>query len=179
MARTITRTRRPLVDTVLAIVVRGKGGHERLVPMHPQVADVLTECRGFVFPGRGRAHLHPDVIGRSVSALLGPGWTMHTRSSRYPCCPEGGIVSDIVTLGEGPYGKVVWDKDDTQLVYVLTPCCNATGKGVEYSATFVACRACYRDVDPIYGDCEQARTSGDAREAGVRYFGLPPETPAP
>lgn len=33
----------------------------------------------------------------------------------------------------------------------LTPCCNASGKGVDYSASGVACRKCHEDVDWKYG----------------------------
>lgn len=43
---------------------------------------------------------------------------------------------------------------DTQppafLAYPLTPCCGASGKGGESG---VICRACYRPVDPMFGDC--------------------------
>jgi hypothetical protein len=48
--------------------------------------------------------------------------------------------------------------DDLYLVQVfydgvyslLTPCCNASGKGGEHG---VICRACYDDVDFIFGAC--------------------------
>lgn len=65
-----------------AILCRGKGGHERTVPMHPAIASVIEGAHGFIFPGRNRDHLHPDVVGRRVSALLGPGWTMHSLRHR-------------------------------------------------------------------------------------------------
>jgi len=52
-----------------------------------------------VFPGRGRAHLHPDVVGRCVSALLGPGWTMH--SLRHRAANDWLAVSgDLVAVQE-------------------------------------------------------------------------------
>jgi hypothetical protein len=54
---------------------------------------------------------------------------------------------------------VGWDRDGDLVVEFipghyapLTPCCNASGKGVTYSETGVACRACYVDVDGKYGD---------------------------
>ncbi|MDT7785571.1 MAG: magnesium chelatase family protein [Pseudonocardiales bacterium] len=40
---------------------------------------------------------------------------------------------------------------DPEYLIPLTPCCEATGKGVDYSDTGVACRRCYHDVDPKYG----------------------------
>lgn len=54
---------------------------------------------------------------------------------------------------------VGWDQDGDLVVEFLpgayaplTPCCHASGKGVTYSETGVACRACYVDVDGKYGD---------------------------
>lgn len=51
---------------------------------------------------------------------------------------------------------LVCDEDDkpadgTDYLTPLTPCCHATGKGVDYSTTYLACRHCRRDVDPKYG----------------------------
>jgi hypothetical protein len=34
------------------------------------------------------------------------------------------------------------------IVYLLTPCCQASGKGMQSG---VGCRACYRPVDSVYG----------------------------
>lgn len=36
------------------------------------------------------------------------------------------------------------------LVYPLTWCCAASGKGGEHG---VICRACHQPVDPMFGDC--------------------------
>jgi hypothetical protein len=41
-------------------------------------------------------------------------------------------------------------EDGAELLYPLTPCCQASGKGAETS-TGVMCRACYREVDVKYG----------------------------
>lgn len=74
-----------------ALIVRGKGGHGRVVPLHPLIAAELAGLEGYLFPGRAGAgtargelvgHLHPDTVGRAVSDLLGPGWTMHTLRHR-------------------------------------------------------------------------------------------------
>lgn len=37
-------------------------------------------------------------------------------------------------------------------IYPLTPCCEATGKGMD-TETGVGCRACYEEIDPIFGAC--------------------------
>lgn len=67
-----------------AIHVRGKGEHERLVPMHPTIADVVEGAEGYLFASdrHPAGHLDPDTVGRYVSALLGPGWSMHTLRHR-------------------------------------------------------------------------------------------------
>jgi hypothetical protein len=60
------------------------------------------------------------------------------------------------------YGKRVGhlESDDLYLVQVflcdgvytlLTPCCNASGKGSCNSDSGVVCRACYEEVDGIHG----------------------------
>jgi hypothetical protein len=42
------------------------------------------------------------------------------------------------------------DESPAYLAYPLTPCCGASGKG---GGNGVICRSCYRDVDPMFGDC--------------------------
>jgi hypothetical protein len=51
----------------------------------------------------------------------------------------GDVVIGVAELGEGAW-----------LAVPLTPCCGASGKGGGHG---VVCRKCYRDVDPMYGDC--------------------------
>lgn len=34
-------------------------------------------------------------------------------------------------------------------IYPLTPCCQASAKGLE---DCIGCRGCYREIDPLYGD---------------------------
>lgn len=46
------------------------------------------------------------------------------------------------------------------MIYRLTPCCKASGKGGAGSATGVCCRACYRDVPEMFG---WAALVGEAR----------------
>lgn len=64
--------------------IRGKGGHERLVPLHPDLAGHLRRAvtvvgDGWIFPARDpETHLTPRWIGRLVGRALGPGWTTHT-----------------------------------------------------------------------------------------------------
>lgn len=72
-----------LPDGSPALLVRGKGDNARTVPLHPQVAGFLEGLDGWLFPGRAATgHMDPDTVGRYVSALLGPGWTMHSLRHR-------------------------------------------------------------------------------------------------
>lgn len=42
---------------------------------------------------------------------------------------------------------------DVRLVYPLTDCCAASGKGSGDVMSGVVCRSCYREVPPLFGDC--------------------------
>lgn len=57
-----------------------------------------------------------------------------------PTTPTVTILGDVLNIG------LVAASDG--MVYLLTPCCQATGKGGERG---VVCRSCYKDVDDRYG----------------------------
>lgn len=83
VARIHGRDLTTLPDGAPALLVRGKGGNSRTVPVHPAVAAYLDGLRGWLFPGRAATgHLDPDTVGRYVSSLLGPGWSMHSLRHR-------------------------------------------------------------------------------------------------
>lgn len=73
-----------LHDGTAAVVLRGKGGRVRGVPLHPKVASALAGVHGFVFPSTRTpsGHLSPGALGDLVSDLLGPGWSGHTLRHR-------------------------------------------------------------------------------------------------
>jgi integrase/recombinase XerC len=63
------------------IRVEGKGGHERMVPLHPVLQEVLAGIDdGFLFPSEKNptGHMLPGSIGQRLGDLLGPGWSGHT-----------------------------------------------------------------------------------------------------
>jgi len=65
---------------------------------------------------------------------------------------------------DGENCNVVWDSEH-EMVYALTPCCNATGKGWDVE-TPVVCRHCYLSVSTAFGDCvPDVKTEKDARLA--------------
>lgn len=86
------------------LLVRGKGGKERWVPLHPQLQDeVLAELErrksgktgvgwryyvddispgDYLFPGK-YGHVQPDAVGKVLSRLLAGHWTGHTLRHRF------------------------------------------------------------------------------------------------
>lgn len=84
--------------------VRGKGGRDRLVPLHPDLSHALTSVvarrrqgtdpgtgwtvagtdPGWLFPSdRAGQHLSPDYVGRLITDALPHGWTTHTLRHRF------------------------------------------------------------------------------------------------
>ena len=76
--------RRDLVEDLLgwSLIVHGKGGKERLVPLPPWIAQHVAAADGWVFPGDVDGHLSPRWVGRLIGRLLGDGWTIHTLRHR-------------------------------------------------------------------------------------------------
>jgi hypothetical protein len=54
----------------------------------------------------------------------------------------------LFALAHSPGSNVVG------LLYRLTPCCEASGKGSADSQTGVVCRNCYKSVSHEFGDCD-------------------------
>lgn len=67
-----------------SLIIRGKGGKQRVVPVSDELADALQALpSGHVFPSRRGGHLSPEHVGKTVSALMPPGWSMHKLRHRY------------------------------------------------------------------------------------------------
>ncbi|MBV9923196.1 MAG: tyrosine-type recombinase/integrase [Pseudonocardia sp.] len=68
-----------------ALIVHGKGGKQRVVPITERLdKDIRAFCaHGFLFPGQDRGHLSPDYIGKILGALMPPGWSMHKLRHRF------------------------------------------------------------------------------------------------
>lgn len=90
--------------TADGLLVRGKGGRRRIVPVHHELAaavrrELELRARGShgsgwrfaehvrvdapLFPGRYGTGVSPDNVGRTLSRLLGPGWSGHTLRHRF------------------------------------------------------------------------------------------------
>lgn len=66
-----------------SLVVNGKGDKQRIVPLPDDLADLISACDGYVFPGRFDGHVEESYIGDRLSSLLGDGWTAHSLRHRY------------------------------------------------------------------------------------------------
>lgn len=66
-----------------SLLVHGKGGKLRRVPLADDVAAVLLAADGYVFPGQIDGHLSPDRVGKILKGLLPPGYTAHKLRHRF------------------------------------------------------------------------------------------------
>lgn len=67
-----------------SLLVHGKGGRERLVPIPDDLAFMLRRRGdGYAWPGADHGHLSPARVGELVSAALPDGWTCHTLRHRF------------------------------------------------------------------------------------------------
>lgn len=79
------------------LLIKGKGGKVRAVPLHPRLATQLEAERArhaagrhgsgyryngqvsaYVFPGQAGGHITPNALGKAASAALGDGWGLHS-----------------------------------------------------------------------------------------------------
>jgi integrase len=67
-----------------SLIVHGKGGRERTVPIPDDLARSLLERpRGWVFPGKIDGHLSPAYVGKRVRVLLPTAYSMHKLRTRF------------------------------------------------------------------------------------------------
>lgn len=67
-----------------SLVVHGKGGKQRTLPLPPLLAAELRSLpAGWAFPGDVGGHLSPRWVGTLVSRLMPAPWTMHTLRHRF------------------------------------------------------------------------------------------------
>jgi integrase len=60
------------------LVVEGKGGRRRLIPLTAQLRGELLACPpGWIFPGRFTGHLCPQTVGKRLTAAMGGAATAH------------------------------------------------------------------------------------------------------
>lgn len=79
-------TSRDLIEDLegWSLIVHGKGGKDRLVPLHPDIAARLRALpRGWAFPSPNGGHLSPNWVGVLISRALPDGWSAHSLRRRF------------------------------------------------------------------------------------------------
>lgn len=67
-----------------SLIVRGKGDKQRIVPLPDDLAGIIMDARGYLFPGRFGGHVEESYIGDHVSHLLPAGYAAHTLRTGSP-----------------------------------------------------------------------------------------------
>ncbi|MDI6911511.1 tyrosine-type recombinase/integrase [Nocardioides sp.] len=84
-----------------SLVVHGKGGKERILPLLDDVAATLQSLPpGWVFPGDDHGHLSPRWVGKLVNRLLADDWTIHKLRHRAATIWEETSGHDIFGVQE-------------------------------------------------------------------------------
>lgn len=66
-----------------SLLVMGKGGRQRLVPLPDALAQRIMAADGYLFPGDDDGHLSPRWVGKLAARALPDGWTLHTLRHRF------------------------------------------------------------------------------------------------
>lgn len=66
-----------------SLIVRGKGDKQRIVPLPDNLAGIIMDARGYLFPGRFGGHVEESYVGDHISHLLPRGYAAHTLRHRF------------------------------------------------------------------------------------------------
>lgn len=66
-----------------SLIVRGKGDKQRIVPLPDDLAAIVMDANGYLFPGRFGGHVEESYIGDHISRLLPNGYGAHTLRHRF------------------------------------------------------------------------------------------------
>lgn len=66
-----------------SLIVRGKGDKQRIVPLPDDLACIIMDARGYLFPGQFGGHVEESYIGDHISRLLPDGYAAHTLRHRF------------------------------------------------------------------------------------------------
>ena len=66
-----------------SLIVRGKGDKQRILPLPDDLAGIIMDARGYLFPGRFGGHVEESYIGDHISRLLPDGYAAHTLRHRF------------------------------------------------------------------------------------------------
>lgn len=78
---------RDVIEDILgySLIVHGKGGKQRIIPLDDGLAADLRRATrdGFAFPGNCEGHLSPRYVGKLATRVLPDSWTLHTLRHRF------------------------------------------------------------------------------------------------
>ena len=66
-----------------SLIIRGKGGKQRIVPISEDLAERIGGAHGWLFPGRWTGHVEKSYVSRHLTRLLPKGWGPHSLRHRY------------------------------------------------------------------------------------------------
>lgn len=66
-----------------SLIVRGKGDKQRIVPLPDDLAGIIMDAHGYLFPGRFGGHVEESYVGDLISHLLPDGYGAHTLRHRF------------------------------------------------------------------------------------------------
>lgn len=66
-----------------SLVVHGKGGKARTVPVPDDLARAIADAGGWLFPGDDEGHLSARWVGKLAAKTLSGKWTLHTLRHRF------------------------------------------------------------------------------------------------
>lgn len=105
-----------------SLIVHGKGGRQRIVPMPADLARVVIVAQGFVFPGRFGGHVEATYVGKRVGAMFPAGYSCHSLRHRYATRLYA-ATRDIVLVSK----LLGHTKLETTMAYVAIPAVDAAG----------------------------------------------------
>lgn len=80
--------------TDFGLVVKGKGGRERMVPVHELLEDRLGGLRGWAFPSTRRpGPVTPDYVADRLARVLPAPWTPHSLRHRFATEAHDGTMN--------------------------------------------------------------------------------------
>ena len=82
-----------------SLIVRGKGDKQRIVPLPDDLAGIIMDARGYLFPGRFGGHVEESYIGDHISRLLPDGYAAHTLRHRF-ATPAYAATHDLFVVAE-------------------------------------------------------------------------------
>ena len=69
--------------TGATLLVHGKGGKLRALPISDALAAAIARADGYLFPGDEDGHLSPRYVGKLMAGALPDHWTAHTLRHRF------------------------------------------------------------------------------------------------